>query len=133
MKVSIANIIDSDTSFENYKSNVCHLVKDMGEFHFIKELLINDDITVLFEKAKYAEALYLLGMLDYLCNKNNLMQSTKYENLRSCKLEEVIYPSDVFMKYLIYKNESILEDSFKDAIPEFKRYNIVEKDVENIV
>ena len=92
MATSMMNILNLDTSFENYKSNICHLLKDTGELQFIKELLISDNITLLFMREKYAEALYLLGMLDYLCNKNNLMLPTRYDDLRLCRLEEGVYP-----------------------------------------
>ena len=52
--------------FENFKSNTCHQVKDLGDAGFILDLLETDRIRTLYDKRWYPEALYLLAMLDYV-------------------------------------------------------------------
>lgn len=37
-------ILDKRDSFETFKSNICHLVKYMGELDFIKFMLTSDEI-----------------------------------------------------------------------------------------
>ena len=50
-------------SFDVFKSNVCHQVKDLGDIPFIIQLLQSNQIRKLYEKKWYPEALYLLAML----------------------------------------------------------------------
>ena len=121
------------SSFDVFKSNVCHLVKDKGELEFIKETLCSKWAEELYSKCWYAECLYLVAMVDYLCRKNNIPAYGGYNKLRCCKLDSVIYPSSVMTLYLLSKDRSILEKYYNESIPEFKRFNIVENDVENTV
>ena len=59
------------SSFETFKSNTCHHVKDMGDIDFIIDTLEKNTIRNLYEKAWYPESLYLLGMVDYLSKIND--------------------------------------------------------------
>ena len=119
-------------SFEVFKSNVCHRVKNLGEIQFMIELLKSDLITVYFQKQWYPESLYLLGMLDYLSRKNDIPICTNYNRLRFCKLEKILYPQGILLMSLIMKKPEILTESYENAIPEFRRFNIVENEVENV-
>jgi len=121
------------TSFEVFKSNVCHRVKDIGELDFIIETLKNDTVARLYEMKWFPEALYMLAMVDYLSRLNNIPLCTNYNKIRSCKLDRVIYPSGILMQYKLSNNDAILKESYKNAIPEFKHFNIVENEVKNVV
>ena len=121
------------SSFDVFKSNVCHLVKGQGELAFIKNVLLSNEPQKLFEKQWYPECLYLVAMVDYLSRKNDIPLYGGYNKLRACKLEKIVYPSSIMMMYLLSKDEKILQDSYNNAIPEFKRFNIVESEVENVV
>lgn len=72
-------------SFELFKSNVCHRVKDMGDIPFIVQLLESNQIRKLYEKKWYPEALYLLAMLDYLSRENNVPICKNYNDIRAAK------------------------------------------------
>ena len=53
--VSNENLLDSThqeyrSSFETFKSNTCHHVKDMGNVAFMLDLLETDEIRTLYEK-----------------------------------------------------------------------------------
>ncbi|MDE7254259.1 MAG: hypothetical protein K2O32_15140 [Acetatifactor sp.] len=129
------DVIEQDTerdSFEIFKSNICHSVKDMGELDFIREILCSGKVFEYYKKEWYAEALYLLAMVDYLSRKNEIPLYGGYNTLRTHKLQEVVYPAGVITMYLLSKDETILQRSYDNAIPEFKRFNIVENEVENI-
>lgn len=129
-----SNIIhEKRDSFDIFKSNVCHFVKDIGELNFIKEILCSNIPQKLYEKEWFPECLYLVAMIDYLCRKNNLPVYNGYNLFRAYKLNEPLYPSSIYMLYLLTKDESILDDSFDNSIPEFKRFNIVENGVESVV
>lgn len=117
------------TSFEVFKSNICHAVKDMGELEFIRQTLCSDAVMEFQKKHWYPESLYLLAMVDYLSRKNGIPLYGGYNKLRACKLEAVLYSSGIFLLYQLSKDENILKESFENSIPEFKRFNIVENEV----
>lgn len=121
------------SSFEIFKSNICHLVKDKGELSFIRDMLCSDEVSKLYERKWYAECLYLLAMIDYLSRKNDIPLYNGYDNLRTGKLDKVLYPSGIMAMYSLSGDESILIKSFDESIPEFKRFNIVENEIENVV
>lgn len=55
LKVSIEDILESSreeyrSSFETFKSNICHHVKDMGDIDFMIHVLETDEIRSLYEK-----------------------------------------------------------------------------------
>lgn len=121
------------SSFEIFKSNICHLVKDKGELSFIRDMLCSDEVSKLYERKWYAECLYLLAMIDYLSRKNDIPLYNGYDKLRTGKLDKVLYPSVIMAMYSLSGDESILIKSFDESIPEFKRFNIVENEIENVV
>lgn len=123
---------DYRCSFETFKSNTCHHVKDMGDIDFIIETLEADEIRKLYERSWYREALYLLAMIDYLSRMNNLPLCTNYNDIRSQKLEKPYFPAGVVVSYAATGDESIKEKALANAIPEFLRFNIVESEVRNV-
>jgi len=121
------------TDFEIFKSNICHLVKEMGDLDFIIYILGNDMVRKLYQKEWYPETLYLLAMVDYLSKENDLPICSEYEDLRCRKLSKVIYPSGVIVLAGITRDETYKEKALAQAIPEFMRYNIVESEVRNVI
>ena len=119
-------------SFDVFKSNVCHQVKDLGDIPFIIQLLQSNQIRKLYEKKWYPEALYLLAMLDYLSRENNVPLCKNYNNLRSSKLQKLVFPSSVVILCKTMKSDKPKEDIIRVAIPEFLRFNIVESEVRNV-
>lgn len=121
------------SSFEIFKSNICHLVKNKGELSFIHDMLCGDEVSKLYERKWHAECLCLLAMIDYLSRKNDIPLYNGYNKLRTGKLDTVLYPSSIIAMYAILGDESILKKSYENSIAEFKRFNIVENDIENVV
>jgi hypothetical protein len=119
-------------SFEIFKSNICHFVKDMGALDFIVDILENDTIRKLYNKKWYPEALYLLAMLDYLSRLNDLPICTNYNDIRKTKLERVIYPTGILLMAAVMNDEKIKEEAVKNAIPEFIKFNIVENEIDKV-
>lgn len=120
------------TSFDVYKSNVCHLVKDKGDIDFIMDVLTNDEVRKLYERKWYAECFYLLAMTDYLSRENEIPLCTKYNDIRSRKMKEVLYPASVVLMDKAMKTDTNRKESIRKAIPEFLKYNIVEVEVRNV-
>ena len=119
-------------SFDIFKSNVCHQVKDLGDIPFIIQLLQSNQIRELYEKKWYPEALYLLAMLDYISRENNVPICKNYNDLRSCRLQKMIYPSSVAILCKAMNSDKPKKEIIRMAIPEFLRFNIVESDVRNV-
>ena len=136
--VSIEEILESAVSehrasFETFKSNVCHYVKNMGDVDFMIHVLESDEIRTLYERKWYPEALYLLAMLDYLSRENNIPLCTKYDDIRTRRLAKPVYPIGVLITSEVLKSETPLREAEQEAIPEFRRFNIIESDVRNVV
>lgn len=120
-------------SFENFKSAICHRVREMGDIDFIIDTLENDEIRKLYNFGWYPESLYLLAMLDYISRENDVPLAMEYDDLRRCKLEKPVYPSGLRIMSAALGNESMLKEAEKTAIPEFIHFNIVENEVRNVV
>ena len=120
-------------SFENFKSNVCHRVKESGDIDFIIDTLESRDIRTFYERKWYPESLYLLAMLDYLSRENDIPLCEEYDDLRQCKLEKEIYPSSILAMAKVSKSDTELKRARNAAIPEFRRFNIIESEIRNVV
>lgn len=123
--------LEKRTSFELYKSSVCHKLKELGDIPFIIDTLESNDIRTYYEKKWFPESLYLLAMLDYISKENNVPLCTDYDDLRSAKLEKTLYPASIIAMEAVGNITSKAEALLK-AIPEFLKYNIVENEVRDI-
>ena len=130
--VRIMDVERGRPSFEIFKSNICHRVKDMGDIPFVIDLLQSNQIRKLYEKKWYPEALYLLAMLDYLSRENNIPICKNYNDIRASKLKQRIYPSSVMILCKALHSDAPKEECIRLAIPEFLRFNIVESEVRNV-
>jgi len=128
----LADSMEYRQSFDTYKSNICHMVKDMGDIDFIIDTLESDKIRKLYEKKWYPESLYLLAMVDYLSRENNLPVCNEYNDIRATRLREPVYPSSVIAMSVFSHSDQPKKDSYMQAIPEFIRFNVVESEVRNV-
>lgn len=120
-------------SFELFKSNVCHRVKELGDIDFLIEVLEVDEIRKYHDRQWYPESLYLLAMVDYLSRINQVPLCTNYDDLRRCRLVETVYPSSVLALASVTHDEQIKRQAIEKSIPEFIRFNIVESEVRNVI
>ncbi len=120
-------------AFETFKSNTCHRVKDLGDEGFIIWVLESDEIRKLYNKHWYPEALYLLAMLDYLSRINDVQICTRYNDIRARRLSKPIYPTGVIITSEVFKSDEPFEKAEEESIPEFRRFNIIECDVRDVV
>lgn len=121
------------SSFDVFKSNVCHRVKDMGDLDFIIAVLESNVIRQYYEKKWMAECLYLLAMVDYLSRENNLPLYSGYDDLRSKRLAKPLYPMSAVLADAVSKTTVHIQRSYRTAIPEFLRFNIVESEIRNVI
>lgn len=123
---------DYRSTFDVFKSNVCHQVKDMGDIDFLIDTLESNRIRKYYDRGWYPESLYLLAMVDYLSRENNLPICQEYNDIRTKKLAEPLFPLSVIMASTVTKNDRWKEDSLCYAIPEFLRFNIVEGEIRDV-
>lgn len=121
------------SSFELFKSNVCHRLKELGDIDFIIETLESNDIREYYDRKWYPESFYLLAMLDYISRINNVPLCDQYDDLRRQSLSETIYPSSVIAISTASDSDYAKKQSLKEAIPEFMRFNIIESEVRNVI
>ena len=121
------------STFDVFKSNVCHRVKDMGDLDFVIQTLQSGEIRNYFEKKWYPESLYLLAMVDYISRENGLPISREYNDIRAHKLAEPLFPLSVVMADAVITDGKWKAESLRDAIPEFMHFNIVESEVRNVL
>lgn len=119
--------------FEQFKNAMRHQLHELGDKAFLKRMLMEDEVEAYASRQWYPEALYILGMMDLLCRLNQLPLASKYESYRSMKLDRVLYPVDIHLLSLAQNNDRIKREAFEKSYPEFKRFNIVEGDIRNVV
>ncbi len=119
-------------NFETFKSNICHLVKDRGDMDFIIDILKTDKIRIYWDREWYPESFYLLAMIDYLSRENGLPLCQDYEDIRSCALLEPLYPRDFNLTAKLNRSLDLRKQSMEEAIPEFKRFNIIESEIRDV-
>lgn len=129
----IAPYMKARPSFDLFKSNVCHKLKELGDINFLIDLIDSDEITDYYDLKWYPECLYLLAMLDYISRINGVPKCSEYEQLRSMKLSSVVYPSSILAQDLATNSDQAKKEAWDKAIPEFKRFNIIESEVRNVV
>ena len=124
--------MDIRPAFETFKSNTCHYVKDKGDIGFIIDTLESNQIRKLYDRKWYPESFYLLAMVDYLSRENNVPLCGNYNDIRSQKLQNEIFPAGLLISCAALKDESAKDECRKNAIPEFKRFNIMERDIRDV-
>ncbi len=136
LDVSMEQLIEAELeercNFEQFKSNICHRLKTLGDTAFLIELLEQDTIRRYHQKKWYPESLYLLAMLDYLSRLCGVALCTRYNDLRCTKLDTTLYPASVLAMTAIAGNDEQKKQAVASAIPEFIRFNIVECEVRNV-
>ena len=133
MEELIAPCMIKRPRFENFKSAVCHRVRELGDIAFIMDVLESRDIRDYYNRRWYPESLYLLAMLDYLSRENDVPLCDEYDDLRSCRLEKPLYPAGIRAISAVGENDVAMRRAADMAIPEFKRFNIIENEVRDVV
>ncbi len=133
MEVLLQPCFTPRIDFELFKSNVCHRVKEMGDVDYIIDALESDKIREYYDRQWYPESFYLLAMLDYLSRENDVPQCTAYQDIRRGKLRNPLFPASILATAAVLDDEKVKETALAEAIPEFKRFNIIESEVRNVI
>lgn len=123
--------------FELFKSEICHMLKELGDVEFVTKIVRERWIDQYWERKWYPESFYLLAMLDYLSLLYNVPKLENYNEQRKFKLEKIIYPRDVlFLEKVMpdkqYKKRILEECKNNPCSAEFLKYSIVEGDIRDV-
>lgn len=128
----IASELEYRMPFEEFRSEICHKLKSLGDIDFIKFVITNNLINNYYNKGWFEETLYALALLDYISQNNNIPLVKEYSFLRNKKLKHRIFPRDINLLSKLDTNINAKKNAIKKAIPIFLKYNIVETDVNNV-
>ena len=59
-------ILQKQMDTDLFKSEMCHTLKRLGDYEFIKEVINDNWVRYFWDKEWYFESLYTLAMIDYL-------------------------------------------------------------------
>ncbi|MBQ6357577.1 MAG: XRE family transcriptional regulator, partial [Clostridia bacterium] len=79
------------------------------------------------------ECLYLLAMVDYISRENDVPLDLEYDDLRRLRLEAPLYPASVRAMAAASNSDMPLRSAEEASIPEFRRFNIIENEVRNVI
>ncbi|MBQ9887000.1 MAG: helix-turn-helix transcriptional regulator [Lachnospiraceae bacterium] len=133
MEALVEPYIQPRPAFELFKSNVCHRLKELGDIDFLIDTIEGGEIVTYYNRSWYPECLYLLAMVDYISRENDVPLCEEYNSYRSLKLDDIIFPSGVLMADAAAQSDDAKEAALRNAIPEFKRFNIVENEVRDVI
>ena len=96
-----------------------------GDLAFIDGIDQNEWIERLYQGREYRCALFLLGMMDYLCRKNGVRQVARYDEYRKARLDGPVY---ALRTLNVNDDDGAFQrartEAENSAIPELGRYGI---------
>ena len=96
-----------------------------GDLAFIDGIDQNGWIERLYQGREYRCALFLLGMMDYLCRKNGVRQVARYDEYRKARLDGPVY---ALRTLNVNDDDGAFQrartEAENSAIPELGRYGI---------
>ena len=119
-----------DEDFDLFKSNILQLLKKSNESDYVNNIVKNKTIEEYYEKEEYLKAFYLLSLVDYLCEKNNVPKLEQYDEIRQKRLAKIYVPKSIYL--LLLTKHIKVSDIFKECIKTFLNHNIVEAEVDKV-
>lgn len=99
--------------------NMVSMLND-GECLFVEATIEAGTVEKLYDHGCYDAALYTLGLIDYLCDKNDIPRLTMYDKYRGDTMAKTIYCPEA-------EENPILDCVyFLKMIPQFLKFNMIE-------
>ena len=114
-------------SFELFKSNVCHRLKEQGDIDFLIETLKEDMMRQYYDKKWYPESFYLLAMVDYISRENNVPIFNDYND--SAQKTPAVRKNVRGMNAPITNNATIIPTGFSSGIVGFSWPDVLQNAV----
>ena len=120
--------VHDDSSLMNFyvlADSMLGRLRATGDLAFIDGIDQNGWIERLYQGREYRCALFLLGMMDYLCRKNGVRQVARYDEYRKARLDGPVY---ALRTLNVNDDDGAFQrartEAGDNAIPELGRYGI---------
>lgn len=120
--------VHDDSSLMNFyvlADSMLGRLRATGDLAFIDGIDQNGWIERLYQGREYRCALFLLGMMDYLCRKNGVRQVARYDKYRKARLDRPVY---ALRTLNVNDDDGAFQrartEAENNAIPELGRYGI---------
>ena len=120
--------VHDDSSLMNFyvlADSMLGRLRATGDLAFIDGIDQNEWIERLYQSGQYRCALFLLGMMDYLCRKNGVRQVARYDEYRKARLDGPVY---ALCTLNVNDDDGAFQrartEAENNAIPELGRYGI---------
>ena len=115
--------------FETFKSTFHHMLVEKNDYDTLLYIIENNLVQKYWDNKQIKESLYLLSLIDYLSDANDIPRIKDYNDIRNHKLDNILFPREDILLSKITKQKLEVP---KDAIPQFLEHNIVEVDIRNV-
>jgi hypothetical protein len=131
-------LLYSDMEYDVFRSEICHMYHNEGDYNFIKKVMKSDLVGTLWKKQQKARSLYVLSMIDYISWKNDVPFFEGYAKIRAYKLDNPLYPPEVIMLDKIEHSDKNRRQAVEYCKQDecgvfFYRHNIIEGSIENVI
>lgn len=130
--ISVEDLVllcDRDYTFAWFRSEQCHLARRKGELDYLIDVIESREIDRYWRLSMYAEAMYEVGMIDYISRRNHLPRCENYNNIRQFRLDRAAYPADVRLQQELLGDAEAYSRADAGAIEEFRNFNIIEGEI----
>lgn len=118
--------------YTDYTSELCHMLKRMGDYEFIKRILNYIDLNELLQSGRKKHALYTVAMIDYVSKENHLPVKAELAEYRCMKMDSISFSSGVETYTRITHKSDLKDRALQTALDEFLVYNIVESSIRDV-
>ncbi len=128
--------IFKDSTYDLFRSEMKHLVKESSKEEFIRFVLQWDIVGNFWKKNDFNKALYVLTIFDIFTKELKVPLLDEYEKYRQFYVKEPVFPDDILMMDKIipgYKDKCYEECKNNPIGYEFLKHNLVERDIYDVV
>lgn len=114
--------------FTEFISSMEHYVQSYGHNNYIYEYVTEERLANWL----YHEALFVVGYVEYLCNKYSLKEPESIQEYKDKKLDKLLFHRGVLISIKDGEYEWAL-DAYKHGVKELLKHNIALGTVEDVV
>lgn len=122
--------VSFNKEFDLFKSNICQELKRLGDKKFLEKYIHTNVIQNHIENCNIPKALYLVSLIDYLCEKHKLPQIKDFDNVRQYSIKNVVVSESLYR--LMESKQTTISEIYKESIPLFLNHHIIESEIENV-
>lgn len=126
------SVLMNYSDYTDYTSELCHMLKRMGDFCFANSILDYVDLDVLLLSGRKKHALYTVAMIDHVSKENHFPIKAELARYRCMKMESLSFSSGIETYTRITHREDMKKHALQTAMKEFLVYNIVESSIRDV-